>query len=120
MIKVQVNPEHIHRDPDQPNPIRLAMQDAGYDNDRIKLEMYSNILPPNHDWGLWIDGQRYGMSHELRRWLSYWYIEHGDRTKPAELLIDDETMTADIRIKRYVSYARQLGYRKINLGGHWE
>ena len=120
MIKIQVEPQHIYRDREQPNPVRLAMQDAGYDNDRIKFEMYSNLIPPNHDWGLWIDGQRYAMSHELRRYISYWYIEDGGRTKPAELLIDDEQMTADIRIKRWIDYARRLGYRRISLGGHWE
>ena len=120
MIKIQIDTKHIYPDRDQPNPIRLAMADAGYASDRVKLEMYSNLLPQNHDWGLWIDGQRYAMSHELRRWISYWYIEDGHRTKPAELLIDSETMTADIRVKQFVSYARRLGYRRINLGGHWQ
>ena len=120
MIKIQIDRKHIYRDREQPDPIRLAMADAGHTPNRVKLEMYTNLLPPNHDWALWIDGIRYAMSHELRRWISYWYIEDGHRTKPAELLINDETMTADIRVKRFRSYARQLGYKRISLGGHWQ
>ena len=95
MIKVKIGRHHIHRDINQPNPLELALEDNGFEN--IEVEVYFNIIPPNHDWGLWINGTRYTMSHGLRDYIGNWYIEHGSRNKPAELLIDHKALTADIQ-----------------------
>jgi len=126
-LKIQVTEDHIYHAkwassfcPNDPrrDAIITAIQDAGIDE--VKVEIHLNHLPPRHDWAIELNGKRYAMTHGMVRYYDDFRIEQGHRTKPAELIFDDEAMTVDVRVKRYVSYARQLGYKTLNLGGHWE
>lgn len=142
MIEIHITEDHIyhqrwttsHRPDCTPKKaIFAAFQDAGIE---IEVEIHINQIPPNHDWGLLviereieytptgtvrlIRRQRYAMSHALIDYVDDLRIHNGKRTKPAVITLDDKNMTADVRVKRYVSYARQLGYKKITMGGHWE
>ena len=127
MTEIHITDDHIyhakwaswHRpDDDRRDAIIAAFQDAGIDD--VQIEIHLNLLPPNHKWGIWINGKRYAMTPSLVRYYDDFRIEDGHRTKPAVITLDDETMTADIRIKRYISYAKQQGYKTLNLGGYWE
>ena len=125
--RIDVTADHIyhakwaswHR-PDDPrrDAIITAIQDAGIED--VKIEIHLNLIPPNHDWAIELNGRRYAMTRAMLRYYDDLRIEQGHRTKPAELIFDDEAMTVDVRVKRYISYARQLGYKTLNLGGHWE
>lgn len=146
MAEIHITEDHIYHArwatdyaPDDPrkDAVFAAFQDAGIE---VEFEIYLNHLPPRHDWAILIieresfieDSRfgpvgcvrtirkRYAMTPALLRYYDYLRIEQGHRTKPAVINLDDEAMTADVREKRYVSYARQLGYRRISLGGHWE
>lgn len=96
MIKLRILRKHIYRDRNQPDPLTAVLNEAGYPY--VHIEGYCNLIPPNHKFGVWIAGTRYAMSHRLRNYYEDWAIEEGDRTKYAELLIDTDQKTADIRI----------------------
>ena len=96
MITARIMRKHINRDKTQPDPITLALKDEGFDD--IQIESHWNLIPPNHDWAVWINGKRYAMTYDLRRYYGDWAIHDGSRTRYAKLLIDTQHHTADIRI----------------------
>lgn len=98
MIKLRIMRKHINRDRTQPDPLTEVLNEAGFSD--VHIESYWNLIPPNHDWAVWINGDRYAMSHSLRNYFSYWAIEEGSRTRFAELLLDEKNKTADIAIIR--------------------
>ena len=83
-------------DDDRADAIVTAIRDAGVSD--VKMETYSNLIPPNHNWAIWLNGVRYAMSHTLRRYYSYFIIEGGSRTDPAVIHFSDVSHTADVRI----------------------
>ena len=108
-------------DPTDPraNPIKAALEDAGFED--IQFESHQGLLPsPKPKWKLHLGDNTYEMSYDLKDYYRRWMIDGAHLNKPAEIKLNNDTMIADIRIKRYVSHARQLGYRTIDLGGHWE
>lgn len=129
MTEIHINEEHIltarhtpiYRSepyPPEADVLHNAFTDAGID---FKIESYGGLDGSAKDWKIHSNGKTYTMSVSLKMYYSDAICELADsRTKPAVVIFDDETLTADIRVKRWVSYARQLGYRRISLGGHWE
>ena len=83
-------------DDDRADAIVTAIRDAGVSD--VKMETYSNLIPPNHNWAIWLNGVRYAMSHTLRRYYSYFIIEGGSRTEPAVIQFSDVSHTVDVRI----------------------
>ena len=131
-IEAMVSENHIsharwaswHRpDDDRRDAIETAIRDAGVDD--VKIEIHLNLIPPNHNWGIWINGKRYAMTHAMRTYYDYFRIESGSRTEPAVITFDDRRMTADVRIlppdnrpeweKRGMTY-RQY-HEQVVLGG---
>jgi len=132
MLKVTVTENHIHHakwaswhrpDDDRRDAIIAAFQDAGIDD--VKLEIHLNLIPPNHQWGIWINGKRYAMTIALVRYYDDFRIHNGHRTDNAIITLDPDTMTADVRLlppdtrpeweKRGMTYHE---YReKVVLGG---
>lgn len=113
-----------HRpDDDRADAIVTAIRDAGIDD--VKIEIHLNLIPPNHDWAIWINGKRYAMTYHMRSYYDYFRIEHGKRTEPAVIQFSDVDDTVDVRIlppdnrpeweKRGLSYHQ---YREeVLLGG---
>ena len=64
-------------DDDRADAIVTAIREAGVSD--VKMETYSNLIPPNHNWAIWLNGVRYAMSHTLRRYYSYFIIEGESR-----------------------------------------
>ena len=71
-LQVTVTEEHIRHarwaswhktDDDRADAIVTAIRDAGVSD--VKMETYSNLIPPNHNWAIWLNGVRYAMSHNL-------------------------------------------------------
>lgn len=94
MITARIMRKHINRDRTQPDPITLALKDEGFDD--IQIESHWNLIPPNHDWAVWINGKRFSMTYDLRRYYGDWAIHDGSRTRYAELRINKANGTADI------------------------
>lgn len=115
--KFDIDPEHIHRDAELNGakcPITEALNAQGYE---VKVVSRLNYLPPKHDWQVVINGTAYRMTYDCRDYYHRFLMEHGFETKPAEIIIDNQKMTADIRIKRWISYSR---YGRGVLGGYWK
>ena len=94
MITARIMRKHINRDKTQPDPITLALKDEGFDD--VQVESHWNLIPPNHDWAVWINGKRFAMTYDLRRYYGDWAIHDGSRTRYAELRINEANETADI------------------------
>ena len=128
-IEIHINEDHIrtarhtpiYRNkpyPRQANVLNNAFDDAGIE---VEIEAYGGLDGSAKDWKIHHDGTAYIMTASLKYYYGDAIAELADqRTKPAVITLDDETMTADVRRKRYVSYARSLGYKTLSLGGHWE
>ena len=104
-LEAEVTESHIyharwaswHRpDDERRDPIGTAIRDAGVDD--VKIEIHLNLLPPNHDWGIWINGRRYAMTHAMLHYYDDYRIHNGDRNKPAVIQFCDESGTVDVRI----------------------
>jgi len=129
MIEIHISEEHIRTArhtpiyrsepyPPEADVLYNAFTDAGID---FKIESYDGLDGSSKDWKIHANGKAYTMTVSLKMYYGDAICELADsRTKPAVITLDDETMSADVRVKRYVSYARQLGYKTLNLGGHWE
>lgn len=87
-------------DPESPeaNPIRAALLEAGFE--KVEFEIHTNQLPPRHDWQIVVDSTAYAMTYDCRDYVDRWRIEQGSRTKPADLILDDNARTADVLICR--------------------
>ena len=66
--------------------------------DDVKIEIHLNLLPPNHDWGIWLNGKRYQMTYAMLHYYDDYRIHNGDRNEPALIQFCDESMTVDVRI----------------------
>ena len=140
-LQAHVTEDHIrharwaswHRpDDDRADAIVTAIRDAGVAD--VKIEIYSNQIPPNHNWAIWINGVRYAMTHAMRSYYSYFIIESGDRTKPAVIQFSDLSERVDVRIlppdnrpeweKRGLTYAqwheKQIGDKPKPLTPLWK
>ena len=131
-LEAMVTEDHIHHakwaswhspDDDRRDAIETAIRDAGVDD--VKIEIHLNLLPPNNDWGIWIHGKRYAMTHAMRTYYDYFRIESGSRTDPAVITFDDRRMTVGVcilppdnrpeRIKRGMSPKQY--HEQVILGG---
>ena len=104
-LEAMVTEDHIHHakwaswhspDDDRRDAIETAIRDAGVDD--VKIEIHLNLLPPNHDWGIWIHGKRYAMTHAMRFYYDDFRIHAGDRTDNALITFDSDTMTCDVQV----------------------
>ena len=96
-LEAEVTEDHIyharwaswHRpDDDRRDPIVTAIRDAGVDD--VKIEIHLNLIPPNHNWGILLNGKRYAMTHAMRWYYDDFRIHNGDRNKPAVIQFCDE------------------------------
>ena len=104
-IQAMVTEDHIYHakwaswhspDDDRRDAIETAIRDAGIED--VKIEIHLNLLPPNHDWGIWLNGKRYAMSIALVRYYDDFRIHNGDRTDNALITLDTDTMTASVQV----------------------
>ena len=110
----QITP--IYRD--EPAPPRFdalfaACQDTGFS--QIQIESYAGFNGMHEDWKLHLDGTAYRMSLSLKFYYRDLLVYMGDRSRPAEVSLNRDRMTADIRVLRYRA-SRLSKY----LPGHWE
>ena len=107
---VEITEQHIKHarwcdwnDPNDPraNPIKAAFEDAGFED--IRFESHQGLLPsPQPKWKLYLGDKTYEMSYDLKDYYRRWMIDGAHQNKPAEIHLRNDTMIADIRIKRYV------------------
>ena len=131
-LEAEVTEDHIyharwaswHRpDHDRRDPIVAAIRDAGVFD--VKIEIHLNLIPPNHNWGILLNGKRYAMTDARRWYYDDFRIHNGDRNKPAVIQFCDESGMVDVRIlppdnrpeweKRGMSY--QQYHEQVVLGG---
>lgn len=103
-LEAEVTEDHIyharwaswHRPDDaRIDPIVTAIRDAGVDD--VKVEFHVNLLPPNHNWGIWLNGKRYQMTYAMLHYYDDYRIHSGDRNEPAVIQFGIDG-TVDVRI----------------------
>ena len=104
-MKIKVTEDHISYarwagwhspDAERRDAIVTAIRDAGVDD--VQMETYWNLIPPNHDWAIWIGDNRYAMTYEMRDYYSCFLIENGSRTEPAVIQFLEVSNTVDVSI----------------------
>ena len=99
----------IYRDapyPTEADPVITALHDAGHPEAHI--ESHSGLDGMHRDWKVYLNGKCYQMTLPLKFYYRDALAYLAQRTKPATITLDDDTMSADVRVKRYRTVSKFL------------
>lgn len=102
-LEAEVTENHIHHakwaswhkpDDERRDPIVTAIRDAGGED--VRVEFHVNLIPPNHNWAIWLNGKRYQMTYAMLHYYDDYRIHNGDRNERAMIQFCDDSMTVDV------------------------